>query len=331
MIVSGICHPPRSSEKRDASVQLLPSGQLQLVTELGQQEWSLAELEISKPLGNLPIKVVFPDGMQFIADDSRSLERMLGAVKSSRLHRVERNIPMIVASLAAMLVVFALMFTHGMPWLTGALVRVMPVQVPQLVGEHVLATLDEHMLEPSTLTLSRQTAISERFTRMSANLPPLPVQPKLVFRRWGNGPNAMALSDGSVIVFDSLVELAETSEQLDSILLHELGHIQHQHVMKSLVRSTLLSAAVAVVTGESTGLIDTFSGIGVFLVTQGYSRTAEEEADEYAAEQMVRLYGSVVPMRQMFELLNKIAGSGELPEWLSTHPELESRIEGLSQ
>ena len=154
MIVSGICHPPRSSEKRDASVQLLPSGQLQLVTELGQQEWPLAELEISKPLGNLPMKVTFPGGMQFIAHDSRSLERMLGAGKSSKLHRVERNIPMIAASLVAMLVVFVLMFTHGMPWLTGTLVRVMPVQVPQLALDPSLQRSLQHLqLSPITRSI----------------------------------------------------------------------------------------------------------------------------------------------------------------------------------
>ncbi|MCW8330377.1 M48 family metallopeptidase [Photobacterium sp. SDRW27] len=331
MIVSGFCHLARSSAKHDASVELLLDGRLRIMTEQGQQELPLAELEISEPLGDLPVKLVFPDGMQFIPHDSRLLESALHYRQSARLHRVERSLPLIVGSLVAMVLLFVVFFTHGIPWLSGVLARGMPTQVSVVVGEHVLSTLDEHLLDPTELSIEQQASINQRFTDMTAQLPQLPVPPKLLFRSWGAGPNAMALSDGSVIVFDALVDLAETPEQLDSILLHELGHVQHQHIMKSLVRSTLLSASVAVLTGESTGLIDTFSGAGVFLATQGYSRSAEQEADAYAASQMKRLYGTVLPMQQMFRLLNTTEGNGELPEWLSTHPELKSRIEALTE
>lgn len=331
MIVSGFCHPPRSSEKRNASVELLSQGLLRLVTEQEQQELPVAELEISEPLGDLPVRLIFPDGMQFIPHDSRLLESVFHTRQPSRLHRVERNLSTIAGSLVAMVMLFVLFFTHGMPWLTGALVKVMPMQVSVVVGEHVLATLDEHLLESSDLILEQQTSINQRFVEMTAKLPPIPVETKLLFRNWDAGPNAMALSDGSIIVFDALVDLAETPEQLDSILLHELGHIQHQHVMKSLVRSTLLSASVAVLTGESTGLIDTFSGAGVFLASQGYSRSDEQEADAYAAVQMKRFYGTVQPMQQMFESLKSLGAKGELPEWLNTHPALESRIESLAE
>ncbi|PSU30936.1 M48 family metallopeptidase [Photobacterium lutimaris] len=331
MIVSGICYLPRSSKRQNASIQFLPSDRIRLVSEQEQHEWLLSELTLSEPLGSVPRKVIFPDGTQFIADDQRVLDGWLWSGKGSWLNRVEQNTPMIAASLAAIVVVCVLLFSHGVPWLTGALVRVMPEQVSHAVGEHVLATLDDHLLEPTALSRSQQVAINTRFEQVVIALPSLSVQPRLIFRRWGNGPNAIALSDGTVIVFDSLVELAETPEQLDSVILHELGHIQHQHVMKSLVRSTLLSAAVAVMTGESTGLIDVFSGVGVFLVTQGYSRDAEEEADQFAAEQMLHLHGSVAPMQQMYELLKATAGEGDLPQWLSTHPKLEERIKVIAQ
>lgn len=331
MIVSGICYPPRSSNRQTASLAFLPQGRIRLESKQGQHECLLSELTISEPLGSVPRKVTFPDGTQFIADDQRMLEGGLRPGKGRWLNRVEQNIPMIAASLAAIVVVCVLLLSHGVPWLTGSLVRVMPDQVSQAVGEHVLATLDDHLLEPTALSRNQQVSITTRFEQAAIALPSLSVQPRLVFRRWGNGPNAMALSDGTVIVFDSLVGLAETPEQLDSVILHELGHIHHQHVMKSLVRSTLLSAAVAVMTGESTGLIDVFSGVGVFLVTQGYSRDAEEEADQFAAEQMLRLHGSVVPMQQMYELLKAAVGESEMPGWLSTHPKLEDRIKVIEQ
>lgn len=328
-MIRGFCHPPRSSDKQAASVVVLPAGLLQLMTEQGQQTLPLADIVISEPLGSLPIKLTFPCGLQFIPDESAQLERVLRDSKPARLHQIERSWVLIASSLLATVLLCVVFFTHGIPLLTDGVVRVMPAKVAVTVGDHVLTTLDEHVLEPSELSDARQAEITRRFADITAQLAPFSVTPTVLFRRWDAGPNAIALSNGTVIVFDSLVELAEQPAQLDSILLHELGHIEHQHIMKSLVRSTLWSASVAVIIGESSGLVDVLSGAGVFLVTQGYSRTAEQEADAYAVTKMMQIYGTRRPMQQMFEHLQGLGDSSELPQWLSTHPGLAERIEAL--
>mgnify|MGYP000604434010 FL=1 len=153
---------------------------------------------------------------------------------------------------------------------------------------------------------------------------------QLVFRSSELGANAFALSAGTIIVLDDLVRLTTTEEQLDSILLHELGHVQHQHVMKVLVRSSLLSVTVAALTGESSGIIDNLTGLGVFVANNGQSQDAEREADSFASYSMIELHGSNQAMIEMFELLGKDSdGHAELPTWLSSHPELGERIESL--
>ncbi|PST87749.1 hypothetical protein C9I91_18935 [Photobacterium jeanii] len=363
-MISGYFHPPHSSEKYRAEILRLSEQRIQLEYDLGHQAysdsdmcssrcranehcrtvWRVDDLTLSPPLGRLPAKLDFPDGSQFIADESAQLQQAFRNPRGAWLHKLERHFPLIGVSFVALFLCGVLFFRYGMPWLTAGVVQVLPPQVAEIVGEQVLDTLDHHLLESSQLPLAQQAEIKLRFVKMVAQLPPLPVEPQLHFRRWQAGPNALALSDGSVIVFDSLVVLAQTPAQLDSILLHELGHIEHQHVMKSVVHSALLSASIAVVTGESTGLIDTFTGVGVFLASQGYSRDAEREADDYAAEYMLTLYGSTRPMIEMFALLaENIAAShhatkqdGELsddgaPTWLSTHPALSERIERLQQ
>lgn len=332
MIIKGFCHPPRSADKLAASVMLLSEGRLQLSTAQGHQVLLLETVSISEPLGRLPIRLSFPDGSQFIPDDSLLLEGVLKARERTWLHKVERNLPAIASSLVLMGLLFALFFTHGIPWLTSGVVKALPQQVPMLVGQHVMQTLDDNVLTPTELSMAQQALIKQRFQTMVAQLPPMPVKPQLRFRRWHARPNALALSDGSIVVFDALVALAKTPEQLDSILLHELGHIHYQHVMKSIVRSSLLSASVAVLTGESTGLVDTYSGAGVFFVTQGYSRKAELEADEFAVKSMLDLYGTTEPMQQMLQLFITPNGiANELPEWMNTHPALETRIERLGE
>ena len=242
---------------------------------------------------------------------------------------------MIGVSVVVTVLLCVAFFTHGIPWLSRALVVVVPTPIAQHVGEQVLDTLDTHFLSPSTLSAEEQQAVSAQFDALQAALGPFPMPPRLLFRSWDQGPNAMALSDGTVIVLDSLVTMAETPEQLAGILLHELGHVQHEHVMVALVRSALLSVTMMAITGESGGVIDTLSGAGVFVISQGFSRSAEEEADAYAAEHMQQLYGSVAPMQAMFQaLLDSAEGEGgdeeTIPQWLSTHPGLAERIEALS-
>ena len=100
--------------------------------------------------------------------------------------------------------------------------------------------------------------------------------------------------------------------------------------MKALVRSSLISSAVALLTGESSGVIDNFTGLGVFVANNGQSQEAEREADVFASDAMVGLYGSNQAMVDMFELLGK-KGHMELPTWLSSHPELNERIESLKR
>lgn len=132
------------------------------------------------------------------------------------------------------------------------------------------------------------------------------------------------------MLLDELVLLAKTPEQLDSIILHELGHVHHRHMLKRLVHSSVLSIGVALLTGESSGVVDNLVGIGVFTLSNGQSRDAEQEADQYAKQAMQAIYGSSEPLAEMFELFQQ-QETIEVPAWLSTHPDLEQRIDAARQ
>lgn len=273
----------------------------------------------------------FPGGESFLpGEEEQKLKCWLVHQKPPGLvGRLERNWKGIFASTVLTVFVVVLFFTYGIPAITNGIVRVMPAKIPKLVGQEVTASLDEHIFESSELSDDKREAITLRFDALVAQIDPLPFTPKLEFRRWGNGPNAFALSDGTVIVLDSLVKLSGISPRLDAILLHELGHIEHQHVMKSLVRSSLLSAGVAVITGESTGLLDTLGSVGVFVATNGYSREAEQQADDFAARYMKQIYGTTEPAAEMFMLFKEAYPEDGLPAWVKSHPDLDARINRL--
>lgn len=329
-MISGVAHPPRSSERCEAILDTSQPDKLILNVDGSIVSAYFERVEIMRGVGSAPTKLKFPDGWQFITDASDELDAYLRSRgKHNFIGKLEKNITTILVSSVVLILLTISMFTHGIPWLTHQIVTYLPDSVPKLVENQVLESLDDQFFESSTLSEARQNHIRLRFEKQLQKLN-IEGDVQLVFRSSELGANAFALSAGTIIVLDDLVRLTQTEEQLDSILLHELGHVQHQHVMKILVRSSLLSVAVATLTGESSGIIDNLAGLGVFVANNGQSQDAEREADAFASYSMIELHGSNQAMIEMFELLGKGSeGYAELPTWLSTHPELDERVESL--
>ena len=132
--------------------------------------------------------------------------------------------------------------------------------------------------------------------------------------------NAVALPGGQVMLFDGLVQDAETPEELAGVLGHEVGHVRERHVMTALLRQFGLSILLS---GANSGVGDTIFG----LASMGYSRDAEREADEYARERMAESDISPLGAAEFFE---RIGGDEEGEEnaivgWVSSHPDPRER------
>jgi beta-barrel assembly-enhancing protease len=95
-------------------------------------------------------------------------------------------------------------------------------------------------------------------------------------------PNAMALPGGVVLVTKGLLRTLGSEAELASVLAHELGHIEQGHCLDA-VKFRLLAEKIG---SASLGEIADFA-VGV-LVSHSYSKTQEDEADEYAYAALVR-------------------------------------------
>ncbi|MFD2176363.1 M48 family metallopeptidase [Veronia pacifica] len=327
-MISGIAYQAGRSDKYDAELDMLPGDRVRLNIDGIWVESALSELELGSDVGGLRLQVRFPQGQLFIPDDMAKVPDALRP-KRGWLKRTEDNILLVLASVVICLLFVWLGYFHGLPAATRGIVSVLPDDVPELVAEQVMTELDKTTFQSSSLTADKQAELQQRFAGLVSQLPPMPFAPKLEFRSWEMGPNAFALSNGTVVVMDSLVALSKAPEELDSIILHELGHVYHEHVMKSVVRAGLLSVAVTVMTGESSGAIDMLAGAGTLVAVTGFSRELETEADAFSAQYMMEIYGTTAPMATMFRRLASSSDSGELPQWLSTHPDIDDRIQAV--
>ena len=128
--------------------------------------------------------------------------------------------------------------------------------------------------------------------------------------------NAVALPGGQVLLFDGLIQQAESAEELAGVLAHEVGHVRERHVMTALVRQFGLSALAS-------GFGGGFGESAMALAGMSYSRDAEREADEYARAQMARSDISPNGAAEFFERMVEERGGEEADAvvgWIATHP-----------
>ncbi|HET9664127.1 MAG TPA: M48 family metallopeptidase [Burkholderiales bacterium] len=144
--------------------------------------------------------------------------------------------------------------------------------------------------------------------------------------------NAWAMPGGKIAVYTGLIEkLRLTDDELAAIIGHEIAHALREHGRERASQQMAQGLAVGVI-GAAVGL----GGLGQDLaglvadVTFGlpYSREFEREADRIGVELAAR--GGYDP-RAAISLWQKMAqaGGGGMPQFLSTHPSDQSRIQDL--
>lgn len=150
-------------------------------------------------------------------------------------------------------------------------------------------------------------------------------------------PNAFALPGGKVGVHTGIFKVAKNQSQLAAVIGHEIGHVYARHTNERVSRQSATSSVLSVV-GAVAGA--RYGQGASDLVTQGggmaaqlgvllpFSRTQEDEADEIGQRLMAQ--AGFDPAQAVDLWQNMIAASaGRSPEWLSTHPDPQNRIQAL--
>lgn len=295
------------------------------------QAWPLERIAISPRLGSTPRILRLPDGGRLECADSPLLSEWLGA-PASRIEAfvdwLERRRLAIAMAAALTMGAMVLFVQFGVPRLAQEIAERMPPAVERHVSGQVIALLERTHFAPSGLPAARRQALQGKFRTLVKAEPRSHDMRLEIVRAPGIGPNAFALPDGRIFITDELVALATSDEELLAVLAHEAGHHVHRHGMRQALESSSVFLLAGMLFGDMSGSSLAVS-IPAVLLSNGFSRGHEREADAYAFDLLLRRGLSpkafAAVMRRLSERVP--AGMEEGPVgYLSTHPPSPERI-----
>ena len=126
------------------------------------------------------------------------------------------------------------------------------------------------------------------------------------------------------------LSLISESQELASVLGHEIGHVTARHSVQQISKAQLATLGLGLGSILSSEIAQ-FAGIasqGLQVLFLKYGRDAENQADQLGFKYALSLNYDVREMANVFQTLGRASGGGEgrLPEWLSTHPNPENRV-----
>ena len=148
--------------------------------------------------------------------------------------------------------------------------------------------------------------------------------------------NAFCMAGGKIVVYEGLLSVARTPDELAVVLGHEIAHAVAKHSNERMSQQILTQYGIALISSALSeksvavrDLATTVFGLGAKVgMMLPYSRKHEYEAD-YMGIVFMELAGydsdsSVTFWKKMAEL-----GESSVPEILSTHPSDDKRIANL--
>lgn len=145
-----------------------------------------------------------------------------------------------------------------------------------------------------------------------------------------NVVNAFALPGGQIFITRALFGRLQNEDQLAGIFGHEITHVVARHGSQQMAQQDLLKG----VTGAAViaaGDYSSAQGIQMIanLIGMKYGRNQESQADEFGVKFMAQSGYDPRALIDVMHILEEASGGQRQPEYLSTHPNPENRIEKI--
>ena len=150
--------------------------------------------------------------------------------------------------------------------------------------------------------------------------------------------NAFCMPGGKVVVYTGILAMAHNDDQLATVMSHEIAHALARHGAERMSHQKISSGVqnlgnilVQATAPEYTSAFNTAYGYGTQLgVMLPYSRSHEYEADEIGIHLMKKAGYNINEAIAFWKNMKQAKGAGQ-PEFLSTHPNDDNRIQRITE
>ena len=154
--------------------------------------------------------------------------------------------------------------------------------------------------------------------------------------------NAFATPSGLVFVTRGMLRCCAHEGALAAVLAHEIGHVQQKHGLQAIEKDRI-TKATSIVAIEGTKQLansdvanltatfeDSINDITSTMISSGYSRSSESEADQAAVTLLQRVGYNPTGLIDMLKIMSRKLSPGGL-DFAKTHPDPKDRMEELAQ
>jgi predicted Zn-dependent protease len=176
------------------------------------------------------------------------------------------------------------------------------------------------------------------FQRLMKSVPPQPFDYSITVVRH-NAINAFTAPGGNLFLFTELILAMDHEAEMAGVLAHEIGHATQRHIagrIQQMQKVSMLTIAGAVLGAFLGGDAGSALMVGSMAAGQAaqlsYSRADEMDADHVGMSYLIK---AGYPPRGMVGAFEKIRKQqwlieSSIPTYLSTHPDIQDRINYLS-
>jgi putative metalloprotease len=151
--------------------------------------------------------------------------------------------------------------------------------------------------------------------------------------------NGLAAPDGRIFItrgfFNKYRAGEVTSEEMATVIAHELGHVTLGHSRRRMIDfsgQNAMRTALGMILGRFVPFIGPWIASALMsLLAAGLSRNDEFEADAYASALLVKSGIGTEPQKTLFKKLETLTGAhgAKTPAWMMSHPKTGQRIAAI--
>ena len=190
--------------------------------------------------------------------------------------------------------------------------------------------------------LNRDEAMTRRVRAIAERVVPrvTAFRPDAVNWQWevnveqNDALNAYCSPGGKIMFFSGIIEQLDlTDDEIAAIMGHEIAHALREHGREQMSRIYAQQIGASVISLVTGGEYDRYIGLGMdgfnLFVNLPNSRDSETEADAIGLELAARAGYNPAAAITLWQKMAR-ANRGEPPQFLSTHPSSDTRIQELT-